>query len=85
MEMQAAQKTMCWFELKKSQKESTPMIMIVKAIEEYPLEKRRVGAESGGRDVSVGRTKPESLAATITASGGLSAGNDNNLISIFSN
>ena len=41
-----------------------------------------MGAELGGRDVSIGRARPASLAATITGrGGGLSAGKDNVRIS----
>jgi hypothetical protein len=52
-------------------------------INKYPLEKRSVGVELGGREVSVGREKPASLAATMTGRGGLSDGNDKTRISIF--
>ena len=42
-----------------------------------------MGAELGGREVSIGRARPASLAATITGrGGGLSAGKDNVRISI---
>jgi len=51
--------------------------------ETYPLEKRNVGTESGGREVSMDGDNPLSLDAAITANGGAAAEKERVLISIF--
>lgn len=51
--------------------------------EDYPFDKTKKGAEPEAREESVTREMPESSDATITDSGGLSAGNESCLISIL--
>jgi hypothetical protein len=46
------------------------------------LEKRNVGVESEGREVSVDGEKPASLAAAMTANGGVAAEKEKVLISM---
>lgn len=50
--------------------------------ETYPSEKRNVGAESGGREVSMDGENPASLDAAITANGGTAAEKERVLILI---
>lgn len=51
--------------------------------EDYPFDKTKKGAEPEAREESVTREMPESSDATITDSGGISAGNESCLISIL--
>lgn len=51
----------------------------------YPFVKRNVGAEPEAREESAGKVILANLAATMTESGGLSAGNDKSLISMILN
>lgn len=51
----------------------------------YPLEKRNVGTESGGREVSMSGEIPVRLAAAITDNGGAVAAKARVLMSMLSN
>jgi hypothetical protein len=54
----------------------------VNLIETNPLEKRNVGEESDGREVSIDGENPASLEAAMTANGGVAAEKENVLISM---